>query len=68
MQFVPGMKELLEYLKSKRNEIDVIIISDSNNLFLEWFLRKNQLFDFITKIYVNPATIENDSFISLKPL
>ena len=35
------MKELLEYLKIKKDFIDVMIVSDTNNIFLEWFLENN---------------------------
>eukprot|EP00828_Plagiopyla_frontata_P021023 TRINITY_DN2712_c0_g1_i1.p1 TRINITY_DN2712_c0_g1~~TRINITY_DN2712_c0_g1_i1.p1 ORF type:complete len:164 (-),score=43.53 TRINITY_DN2712_c0_g1_i1:110-601(-) len=62
------MKELLEYLKIKKDFIDVMIVSDTNNIFLEWFLENNQIQDCINKIYVNPASIEDNSLIQLKAL
>ena len=63
------MKELLLYLKTKKDFVDVMIVSDTNSIFLDWFLEKNEIKDCIKKIYVNPATIEeSNSLISLKPL
>ena len=53
----PGIDTLLTELYSQNCEI--IIISDSNSLFIEWWLNHNGLSHTVKEIFSNPALIQN---------
>lgn len=48
-----GMEELLRYLAAETFE--VIIVSDSNSMFIKYSLEKFQLTDVVNAVYTNPA-------------
>jgi len=50
---VPGMLSLLQYLR--RPDCEVIILSDSNSVFISTWLEKYHLLDAIKQVYTNPA-------------
>ena len=66
-----GFIELFNLLKNsdfseKSLFCDIIIISDSNTLFIEWILKKSNIFNFFKEIFTNPAKIvENHIEISI---
>ena len=45
---MPGMIDVLKYIKKENN--DAIIISNANNLFIDWILEKHQLKDHIKRV------------------
>lgn len=53
-----GMPNLLRSLH--KNNIDIIVISDSNSLFINNWFKHNELFDVISCLYTNPAKVEDD--------
>lgn len=55
---VTGVDILLSELHSRNCEI--IIISDANSLFIEWWLKHKGLSHTVKKIFSNPATIEEE--------
>lgn len=60
----PGFDKLLNYLVKKQDSIESIIISNANNLFIEWILSKRGYDKLFRKIYTNPAFI-NDGMINI---
>ncbi|CAH1789510.1 unnamed protein product [Owenia fusiformis] len=58
LEFTSGMKELLEYLSEKEDE--VIIISDSNSFFIDCILKESGMLPHITKVFTNPAKFDSD--------
>lgn len=56
-----GMPYLLRSLHE--NNIDIIIVSDSNSLFINNWFKSNELFDVVSWVYTNPAKIEDDCII-----
>jgi len=55
---VAGMQELLVSLHA--NGHDIIIISDSNSVFIDSWLRSRQLERVISRVFTNPARYDND--------
>lgn len=55
---VNGIDDLLSELHSRNCEI--IIISDSNSLFIDWWLKHKGLSHTVKEIFTNPATIKED--------
>lgn len=56
---VEGFYELIKQLRDKLL-FDIIIISDSNSYFINSWLSKHGLSDYILKVFTNPAQFEND--------
>jgi 2,3-diketo-5-methylthio-1-phosphopentane phosphatase len=50
-----SIKKVLELCKEKKKKI--IIVSDANNLFIEWILKKNKIFEYFDEIITNPTEI-----------
>ncbi|XP_067929731.1 probable phosphatase phospho2 isoform X2 [Watersipora subatra] len=61
---VPGMKDLFDHLNNDRYE--VIIVSDSNTLFIDWLLKANHLDKVVHHVYSNPAEFDTDGMLTLK--
>ena len=52
-----GMPDLIQHL-FKLN-YDIVVISDSNEVFIDMWLKKNDLYKYIYKIFTNPCTFVN---------
>lgn len=59
-----GMPKLLRALY--KNNVDIIVVSDSNSLFINNWLKHNKLSEIVSCIYTNPATIV-DGIIKIEP-
>lgn len=59
-----GMPKLMTALY--KNNVDIIVASDSNSLFIENWLKRNKLYDAVSYVYTNPAKIEN-GIIKIEP-
>jgi hypothetical protein len=61
-----GFQELFHYLRSIRNnndskvEIDIIILSGANTLFVEWAIDQHQLKDIVDEFHSIHAKIVDD--------
>lgn len=55
---VKGMEMLLTTLHAKGHEI--IIISDSNSLFIDWWLKSRKLDHIVSRVFTNPARFDDD--------
>lgn len=64
MSPIQGMPKLMKTLYD--NNVDVIVVSDSNSLFIHCWLKENELLEVISCVYTNPAKIEGDA-IKIKP-
>uniref|UniRef100_A0A8C4NIL8 Phosphoethanolamine/phosphocholine phosphatase 1 n=1 Tax=Eptatretus burgeri TaxID=7764 RepID=A0A8C4NIL8_EPTBU len=67
MQLVEGMAELLCWLAKEHNRFDVVLVSDSNSLFIDWILQRAGLQHVFGHIFTNPATIDACGHVLLKP-
>jgi len=64
IKFSPGMMELLRNLDQTKTE--VIIISDSNSVFIEHILDVNGIRDTVSKVFTNPAQFNNHGRLELQ--
>lgn len=64
MNSIQGMPKLMRALK--KSNIDIIVASDSNTLFIHYWLKFNKLSDIVSCVFTNPAKIE-DGLIEIKP-
>lgn len=64
MDPIKGMPELLRALHE--NNIDIIVASDSNSVFIHNWFEHNKLSDVLLRVYTNLANIE-DGRIIIKP-
>lgn len=55
----PGFCEFIQRM-ANRPDVDVIIISDSNSVFISTWLEKNKLTNCIKRIFTNPAEFPGD--------
>lgn len=62
--FVSGMKELLQFTSNR--SCDVIIISDSNSVFIDRILQNAGLDKTIQKVYTNPAAFDSDDCLRIE--
>lgn len=61
---VEGIPKLIRLLH--KNNVDIIVASDSNSLFIHKWLEQNELSDIVPYVYTNPAKIE-DNLIKIEP-
>lgn len=59
------MPELLRWLREEGHEI--IIISDSNFVFIDEWLRYNNLLDCVKRVFTNPASFDENGLLVIKP-
>ncbi|XP_063421098.1 probable phosphatase phospho2 [Mytilus trossulus] len=59
-----GMADLLKYCNDKSYEI--IIISDSNSVFIDMILEHTQLQKMVTKVFTNPAHFDDTGCLKIE--
>ncbi|KAL4222936.1 Phospho-2-dehydro-3-deoxyheptonate aldolase AroG [Mactra antiquata] len=64
LPLVEGMDELFQYLNDETFE--VIIISDSNSVFIDYALEKYGLKTIVKRVYTNPAKYDNDDLLGIE--
>jgi len=64
IKFSPGMMELLTNLDQAKTE--VIIISDSNSIFIDHILDMNGIKDKVSKVFTNPAQFNDQGQLELE--
>ena len=60
---VVGMRELLNFLS--KDPFEVIIISDSNSVFIDMILKDTELDSAVAKVFTNPAHFKQDGCLTL---
>lgn len=69
MESIPlteGMLELLTFISENKSDIDCIIISDSNTVFIDWVLHASGLKSAIDDVFTNPANIDARGYVSVR--
>ena len=66
LQFTPNMRDLLEE-SVKDLGATIIIISDSNSVFIEHILKVNKLDHLVDKVFTNPASWTEDGKLVIQP-
>ena len=67
LPFAPGMPALLSQLLQKQDSIEAIIISDSNECFIQTILDDKGYTSVFEKVFTNPASFDADGILRLKP-
>jgi pyridoxal phosphate phosphatase PHOSPHO2 len=62
-----GFMELFQFIRQNKNQIDCLIISGANTLFLEWVLDKQGIKDLFSTYYTNWAQPCEQSLIRILP-
>ncbi|XP_013402729.1 pyridoxal phosphate phosphatase PHOSPHO2 [Lingula anatina] len=57
IEFTQGMTELIKYLGTS-DRFEVIIISDSNSIFIDTILEASDLKQYVDEVYTNPAEFD----------
>jgi len=66
LEFVPGMENLLQDLRSKF-DCEIIIISDANSFFISRILERAKLDSLIAETFTNPAEFEESGRLRVRP-
>lgn len=64
--FTDGMIELLKFICQSKSDIDCIIVSDSNTLFIDWILEAGGVVHAIDSVFSNPARIDQRGYIEVR--
>ena len=64
ISLITGMKELFEHLR--KDNYEVIIVSDANTLFIDWLLTKYNMRQQVAHIYSNPAEFDDEGRLVMK--
>ena len=64
MLLVDGMSDLFHFCKD--NNYDIIIISDSNSLFIDLILRQYELSGLVDKVFTNPASFDDQGCLTIQ--
>ncbi|XP_063067859.1 pyridoxal phosphate phosphatase PHOSPHO2 [Engraulis encrasicolus] len=64
--FTDGMVELFTFIAGHKNDIDCIIISDANTLFIDWVLEGAGLQPAFDKVFSNPGSIDTRGYITVQ--
>ncbi|XP_070566722.1 pyridoxal phosphate phosphatase PHOSPHO2-like [Ptychodera flava] len=65
MPFTAGMKELLQY-QSKADNIDLIVLSDANAVFINSRLEAADLRQGVKKVITNPSYFDNEGCLKIE--
>ncbi|XP_076348688.1 pyridoxal phosphate phosphatase PHOSPHO2-like isoform X3 [Tachypleus tridentatus] len=65
ISFTPGMRELLLLLSSS-NRFEIIIISDSNSMFIDHILKVGQVAHTVSEVFTNPAYFDQSGRLHVK--
>ncbi|XP_020372540.1 pyridoxal phosphate phosphatase PHOSPHO2 [Rhincodon typus] len=63
MPYTAGMVDLLKFICQKKDQVDCIIISDSNTCFINWILEVTNSNSVFNSILTNPANFEQNHLI-----
>lgn len=57
--------DLLEYVREQNDKLRMVILSGSTNLFVSWFLHKNNYTEIVDSYYSLPTELHEDLFIKV---
>ncbi|XP_034017061.1 pyridoxal phosphate phosphatase PHOSPHO2 [Thalassophryne amazonica] len=64
--FTPGMTDLLTFILERKSNIDCIIISDSNTMFIDWILRAAGVQAAVDRVFSNPAKFNDLGYMEVQ--
>ena len=66
LEFTPDMEICLSKLVSELNAT-IIVISDSNSVFIDHIMKTRGLHHLVDKVFTNPATWNKDGKLLIEP-
>ncbi|KAJ8253712.1 hypothetical protein COCON_G00203240 [Conger conger] len=63
----PGVMALFQYLRSRAQDFEIVLVSDANMYFIEAWLRKAGARQLFAKIFTNPAAFDGKGQLRLGP-
>lgn len=64
--YTEGMIELLTFISDNKKDIDCIIVSDANTIFIEWILHASGVQSAVDDVFSNPASIDARGYMSVR--
>ncbi|XP_041936510.1 pyridoxal phosphate phosphatase PHOSPHO2 [Alosa sapidissima] len=64
--FTDGMVELFTFISGHKNDIDCIIVSDANMVFIDWILEGAGLRQAFDKVFSNPASVDSRGYVTVQ--
>lgn len=64
--FTDGMIELLTFICQNKSDMDCIIVSDSNTLFIDWILEAGGVASAVDSVFSNPASVDPRGYIEVR--
>ncbi|XP_046886948.1 pyridoxal phosphate phosphatase PHOSPHO2 [Hypomesus transpacificus] len=64
--FTDGMIELLTFIGANKSEVDCIVVSDANCLFIEWILHAGGVRGAVDQVFSNPASFDERGFMTVR--
>ncbi|XP_067843614.1 pyridoxal phosphate phosphatase PHOSPHO2 [Heptranchias perlo] len=64
--YVPGLVDLLKFICQIKDQVDCIIISDSNTIFINWILEATNSSLAFNRILSNPANFDEQSHLTIE--
>ena len=66
LQAIPPSSHMIDLLKFLNMvDVEVIIISDSNSVFIEMWLTAMKIMDIVKKVYTNPAFFDTSGLLNI---
>ncbi|XP_051918530.1 pyridoxal phosphate phosphatase PHOSPHO2 isoform X1 [Hippocampus zosterae] len=62
-----GMSELLTFISCNKSDVDCVVISDANALFIEWILCAVGLRSAVDRVFTNPAGVNSLGRVEVRP-
>ncbi|XP_024140643.1 probable phosphatase phospho1 isoform X1 [Oryzias melastigma] len=63
----PGVLELFQFLRSRRHDFELVVVSDANTYFIETWLQHAGVRDLFRKIFTNPGSFDDSGRLVLLP-
>ncbi|XP_029110185.1 putative phosphatase phospho1 [Scleropages formosus] len=63
----PGILALFQYLRTRPQDFEIVLVSDANTFFIETWLRRAGARHQFLKIFTNPASFNEDGRLLLGP-
>lgn len=64
--FTDGMIDLLKFIYQNKSQIDCVIVSDSNTLFIDWILEAGGVTSAVDNVFSNPASVDQRGYIEVQ--
>ncbi|XP_017295043.1 probable phosphatase phospho1 [Kryptolebias marmoratus] len=63
----PGVLKLLQFLQSRQQDFELVVVSDANSYFIQAWLERAEVRHLFRKIFTNPAGFDTNGRLVLLP-